>query len=218
MKLLLTSAGLTNGSIVDALGDLAGKPFHKLSVAFIPTAANTLSEDKGWLLTEMQECYKLGLQFFDIVDVAALPKELILQRLSPADILVFSGGDTYPLLQEIQQKNIKTLLSELLKEKIYVGISAGSMITAPTMTFQMDAEIYEEGEYVHDVDEGLDYVPFHIKPHFLSSYFPKVTASNVKKIRQTVQQPIYLLDDQSAVVVDGENVKVISEGVWKKFE
>ena len=40
MKLLLTSGGLENESIISALKDLAQKPLNKLNLAFIPTASN----------------------------------------------------------------------------------------------------------------------------------------------------------------------------------
>ena len=46
MKLLLTSGGLTNKSIVKALFDLVGKKPEDTSLVFIPTASNVEMEDK----------------------------------------------------------------------------------------------------------------------------------------------------------------------------
>ena len=40
MKLLLTSAGITNRSIADTLLDMVDKDVKDIKVAFIPTAAN----------------------------------------------------------------------------------------------------------------------------------------------------------------------------------
>ena len=50
MKLLLTSGGITNKSIADALFDLVGKKPEDTSLVFIPTASNVEKGDKGWLL------------------------------------------------------------------------------------------------------------------------------------------------------------------------
>lgn len=40
MKLLLTSAGIANPSLAEALSRLVGSPFETLHAVFIPTAAN----------------------------------------------------------------------------------------------------------------------------------------------------------------------------------
>ncbi|MDD2516348.1 MAG: hypothetical protein PHF26_03980, partial [Candidatus Gracilibacteria bacterium] len=50
MKLLLTSSGLTNNSIVNALFELTEKKAEETSIVFIPTASNVELGDKGWLI------------------------------------------------------------------------------------------------------------------------------------------------------------------------
>ena len=81
MKLLLTSAGLTNQTIVKALDELVGKPLDQLKIAFIPTAANLEEGDKGWLIDDLRRLSFLKFKEIDIVDISALPKEIWLKRL-----------------------------------------------------------------------------------------------------------------------------------------
>ncbi|MCG2692243.1 hypothetical protein L6272_05455 [Microgenomates group bacterium] len=50
MKLLLTSAGLVNQPIIDALADLVKKPFNAVNLTFIPTAANVEPGGNEWLI------------------------------------------------------------------------------------------------------------------------------------------------------------------------
>lgn len=62
MKLLLTSGGLMNDSIISALKDLTQKPFNELNLAFIPTASNMEEGDKWWLIKDLEICKKLGFK------------------------------------------------------------------------------------------------------------------------------------------------------------
>jgi len=129
MKLLLTSAGITNKTIKHAMQDLLGKSFKTLSVAFIPTAANVESGDKAWLIDNLNEFKQLGIASLDIVDISALPKDIWEHRLSQAQVLIFGGGNTYHLMYWLEKSGLKKLLPKLLESKVYVGISAGSMVT-----------------------------------------------------------------------------------------
>jgi peptidase E len=62
MKLLLTSAGITNKSIADALFDLVGKKSEDTSLVFIPTAANVEMGDKTWFIDNLIDLKNLYLK------------------------------------------------------------------------------------------------------------------------------------------------------------
>lgn len=217
MKLLLTSEGLTNDSIKNALKELTEKPFDQLRLTFIPTAANVEDNDKNWLINDMSSCQELGLKSIDIVDISALDKEIFRPRLERADILLFGGGNTFHLLYWIKKSGLEEILPDLLKTRVYVGISAGSMVVTPTLALDSQSiELYEEKNELKD-EEALHYVNFHIRPHLNSPFFPKVTRENIAKIVEKVTDTIYALDDNSAVQVINGKAKIISEGEWIKF-
>ena len=52
----------------------------------------------------------------------------------------------------------------------------------------------------------------------MSKAFPSIQGDLLEKIAEDVDVPLYALDDYSAIVIDGEEVNVISEGEWKKYE
>ncbi len=216
MKLLLTSGGLTNKSIVAVLQELAGKPFAELSLAFIPTAANLEEGDKWWLIEDLENCKKLGLKTFDIVDISALPKSVWQKRLEAADIIFVGGGNNYHLMHWINESGLGELLPELLKTRIYVGVSAGSMIVTPNMVAPDEKG---PAEAVHGAmgDEGLALVDFAVEPHIGNAGFPELTFEYAQEESERTGLSVYALDDQSAIKVVDREVLVVSEGEWKRF-
>jgi dipeptidase E len=217
MKLLLTSAGIANPSLVDALQKLVGKPFNETNIAFIPTASNMESGDKWWLLKDLQICTELKFKSIDIVDISALPEEIWQKRLEEADVFIFEGGNTYHLMYWLNKSGLKDLLPELLKTKVWVGISAGTIVATPSLFLSsFEAEpVKKIGETIYD--DGLNLVNFLVVPHINNEYFPEMTFDYIENESKNVSQTIYALDDNSAIMVDGQNIEVISEGQWKKF-
>lgn len=217
MKLLLTSSGNTNKSIEKALLGLLGKPFKKASLTFIPTAANIVKGDKGWLVDDMNNFKKLGFSLFEIVDIAVVPKEIWLPKFEKADILVFGGGSNKYLLDWMNKTGVKEYLSKALVNKIYVGISAGSMVTARNISLSYDGILYYENKGTLQNVPGLGYVDFEIRPHLNSKWFPKVRVEYLEKLAKLMKNQFYAIDDNTAIkAVDG-NVTIVSEGEWKKF-
>ncbi len=218
MKLLLTSGGFTNKSIANALLELAGKPFKELKFAFVPTAANADMGDKSWLVNDLANIRKLGLKNLDIVDISALPKKIWLLRLEAADVLFFSGGVTPHLMYWLKRSGLAKILPKLLKTRVYGGISAGSMVAGPSIALSnRDKSLYYEKWSGYKDEGGLSLVDFYVRPHLNTRFFPKAISSNFAKIAKEIKEPIYALDDNSAIKVDGDKVTVISEGKWEKF-
>ncbi len=218
MKLLLTSGGITNQSIANALFELVGKKPEEINLAFIPTAMNADLSDKTWFIEDLQNIKKLNLQFVDIVDISALPKEIWMERFEKADVLFFCGGMTNHLMRWIKDSGLVDVLPQYLETKIWVGISAGSMVTGKTLALSnKDKALYYTEVYNRSESEGLGYVDFLMRPHLNSRFFPHANKEVIEEISKEFNVPIYALDDQSALkVVDGK-VEVISEGEWVKF-
>ena len=53
MRLLLTSAGLTNESIIQSLKKLAQNPLKKFKLTYIPTASNVVDDEKLWIIKNL---------------------------------------------------------------------------------------------------------------------------------------------------------------------
>src|SRR3989344_7839240 len=215
MKLLLTSGGLENKTMIDALRDLIGKDFKDTKLVFVPTAANVEKGDKWWLIGDLAKCKELGFKEVDIMDIAAVPQDVWEPRLQNADVIMVGGGNTSYLMGQIKKSGLARILPDLLKSRVYVGISAGSMIMAPNLREKEMQRLYQE-PIVDDTNEGLGFVDFLIVPHMNSPYFPRA-AELIDEVAKDIKTPLYAIDDQTAVkVVDGK-VEVVSEGKWKRF-
>lgn len=214
MKLFLTSAGLSNKSLVGSFEDLVELSGEKVKIAFIPTAANVELGDKDWLISDYANLKKQNY-IVDIVDISALPKETWLPRIKEANVIFVGGGNTFHLMHWFEKSGLKELLPELIKTRVYAGISAGSCIAGPTI-FNSVQNLFGE-KYDLKIKEGMGLVNLQIIPHLNSPYFTKIREENLEEASKDLAEPVYAIDDNSAVVVNGDKVEVVSEGKWRKF-
>jgi dipeptidase E len=217
MKLLLTSGGITNASIAAALFELVGKNAEDTTLAFIPTASNVEKGDKWWLIQDLIDLKNLKFKSIDIVDISAIERSLWQSRLEGADVLFFEGGGAFHLMEWINKSGLAEILPELLKTRVYVGVSAGSMIACKDIILRIFQVLYEE-DFDRFADmKGLGLVDFDILPHLNSPYFKKIREENIREVIGNMRNmpAIYVLDDNSALkIIDGKKVEVVSEGKW----
>jgi len=209
MKLLLTSAGLSNQTLVNAFNKLVDIPSEKIHIAFIPTAANVEVGDKDWLINDYANLKKQNY-IVDIVDISALPKKIWLPRIKDANVIFVGGGNTFHLMYWFEKSGLKELLPELIKTRVYAGISVGSCITGPTI-YNSVQNLFGE-KYELKIKKGLNLVNIQIIPHLNSDYFPKIREENLEIASKNLTEPVYAIDDDSAVIVDGDKIEIVSEG------
>jgi dipeptidase E len=216
MRLFLSSAGLSNEKLVDAFEGLVGLSKDQIKIAFIPTAANIEPGNKDWLIEDYSNLKKQNY-FVDIVDISALSKEMWLPRLEKAHVIFVGGGNTFHLMQWFKKSGLKGLLPELIKTRVYAGISAGSMLACKWNSTELDTQLYGEKPEKIDNYDSLGLVNFYIFPHFNSEEFPRVNSNEINRLAGRIQMPIYALDNDSAVIVKDDKIEVVSGGKWRKF-
>lgn len=217
MKLLLTSAGITNKSIENAFRELVGKPFNEILVAFIPTASNPVEGDKWWVTKDLEKLHELGCGF-ETIDIASVSKVEWLLKLEKVDVIFVEGGDTFYLMDSIHKSEGYEDFKKLLGTKVYIGVSAGSAICAKNLALAASQEVYNEAQGRKEDVMGFNIIPYYIFPHYGNKeWFPKVTKENIEKYALMYDSELYLIDDQSAILIDGQSMKVISEGIWEKI-
>ncbi len=218
MKLLLTSNGLANQSIAKALVELVGKPAAETTIVFIPTAMNVARGSKDWFINDLNNIKKQGFKFIDIVDISALPKEIWLPKIENGDVLFFSGGSSYHLMHWLKKSGLSELLPELLKTRVYAGISAGSIVTNPSIAYtNSDKKKYYEDQFGYTSDEALSLVDFYIYPHFNSPKHLYSNEENLKKTAEETKKSVYGLDDESALEVIDGTATMVTEGNFLKL-
>ena len=219
MKLLLTSAGISNTSIRNALVDLLGKPIAHASALFVPTAIYAIAGGadiarkviRGSLGDPFRE---LGWKSLGVLELTALPstkKELWVPMLQETDVLLVGGGDCQYLCYWMKQSGLADLLPSLLHKTVYVGLSAGSMIMTRFGT------TYNRHTLPAESDKSLGLVDFALHPHLDHEWFPENSLASLEKLAATIPVPSYAIDDQTAIKVTDGIVEVVSEGHWKLF-
>lgn len=217
MKFLLTSAGISNASIEKALFELLDKPASETKVAFVPTAATLVADNKSWLIEDFQYFVKQGFQSIDIVDISAVPRENWLKRFESTDLICFGGGDEQYLARAMRESGVTEALSELLKTRIYMGISAGSMVVGKLLPGELTKELWPEESFVGN-EEGMGMYDLSILPHLNSDYFAHLRAPLIESMKDRFPRTVYALDDQSALKVVGNDIEVVTEGDFLKLE
>jgi dipeptidase E len=220
MKLLLTSAGIKNASIHDALVDLLGKPIAESNALCIPTASYghpMVSPASAWKFISGQEpetpMCELGWNSLGILELTALPsidKERWVSWVREADVLLVNGGDPLYLCYWMQQSGLADLLPSL--HAVWVGLSAGSMVMTPRIGEEFVGWTPHTGG-----DSTLGVVDFSIFPHLDHEMLPENTMADAERWAAGLGGPAYAIDDETAIkVIDGA-VEVVSEGHWKRF-
>lgn len=219
MKLLLTSAGISNKSIHNALVDLMGKPVTEASALFVPTAIYAIPN--GGDIARRVICGSLGDPFCEmgwkslgVLELTALPtikKDRWVTTLQQTDALLVGGGDCQYLTYWMQQSGLAALLPSLLRKTVYVGLSAGSMIMTRFGT------TYGGHTLPAESDKSLGLLDFALHPHLDYESFPENSLANLEKLSATLPMPSYAIDDQTAIKVTDGAIEIISEGHWKLF-
>jgi dipeptidase E len=220
VKYLLTSAGIKNASIHEALIDLLGKPIAECDALCIPTALYGhphAGPRQAWRCISGQETgtptVGLGWKSVGVLELTALPSldaELWIPLVRETDVLLVEGGDAAYLCHWLRESGLAELLP-LLGETVWVGVSAGSMVMAP----RVGSDFVNWHSPAGDVTLGV--VDFSIFPHVDNPDLPWNTMATAERWAAGLSGPAYAIDDETAIkVVDGA-VEVVSEGHWKLF-
>ncbi len=211
MKLLLTSAGITNDAIADALENLVGKSFSEMKVLFVTTAANTSVEDKGWLTENIFEFTSRKPKSFDLIDIAGLPYELWEKHFVAADLVCVGCGDESYLSRIFAEQGVKDYLRHSMINKVYMGISAGSMVAGIFLPKGLNKELYGE-ECESDYGIGMEFFDFTFIPHLNSPYFLGVTNQSISNRIDKFKTKIVAVDDFTAVSIINNEIMFIGDG------
>ena len=239
MKLLLTSSGVSNPAIENALTGLLGKPIAECTALFVPTAIypfpggaeNAFRTIAG---TSRSRLCNLGWKSVGVLELTALPsidEEVWTTAVRGADALLVWGGDPVYLTYWMKHSGLADLLPSL-PETVYVGVSAGSIALAARFGETYLAQPKRGGEILSSEDivferadgdqnatlvmaEGVGLVDFMTIPHV--EFDDPYDVAAAEKWAARLPVPSYAIDDATAVQVAGGGVEVISEGQWKLY-
>ena len=219
MKLLLTSGGIANPSIREALVDLLGRPVEECDALCIPTAEwghPMCTPASAWRFVtgrggaSMADVGWRSLGLLELTALTTVGRDRWEPWVRAADVLLVDGGDAAYLAHWMRESGLAGLLPELTGQ-VWVGMSAGSMVLTP----RIGREFLHWDSPAGDTTLGL--VDFSIFPHLGHEAMPENTLAEAERWAAAIGGPAYAIDDASAIrVVDGA-VDVVSEGTWTHF-
>ncbi|AIE87660.1 peptidase S51 dipeptidase E [Fimbriimonas ginsengisoli Gsoil 348] len=219
IKLLLTDSGIKNQSIHKALIGMLGKPIEESNVLCIPTAGygHPQGSPQGayrFVSGREERCPMTGLGWksVGVLELTALPslnKERWMGWIEASDALLVNGGDALYLAHWMRESGLADLLPNL-DDKLWVGLSAGSMVMTPRIGSDFVGWNPPGGG-----DEALGVVDFSIFPHLGADGCPWNTMENAEKWAAEIGGKAYATDIHTAFKVVNGTVEVVSEGNWK---
>src|SRR5512146_1655197 len=205
MKYLLTSGGVKNASIHEALVELLGKPIAECDALCIPTAVYghpMAGPRNAWRFISGQEprCPMVGLGWksMGVLELTALPslgEERWVPLVRETDVLLVEGGDAAYLCHWMRASGLADLLPSLSKT-VWVGLSAGSMVMTPRI-----GEDFVQWRPPAGDDRTLGIVDFSICPHLAPEGTPGNSMDEAEQWAAGISGPAYAMDDETAIKV-----------------
>lgn len=187
-----------------SVGSLIKEEIDNKKVAFIPTAS--LHEGyTGYVGSARKLFKKLGASVTEI-DISTEAYSTIQAVFEDADVIYFTGGNSFFLMDRLRKTETDELLKkELANGKLMIGESAGAIICAPTIQYieQMDEK---PEDYSQEDNEGLDLIDFYVLPHYLTAPFKKITERIMAEFSDL---NICAINNHQAIIVNDEGSKVI---------
>jgi len=221
LKLLLTSAGITNPSIKDGMLGLLGKPISECSALAIPTASYghpNVSPNQAWKfiagLEPRTPMVELGWKSVGILELTAIPsieEARWVSWVQDADVLLVNGGDPLYLSHWMRESGLAKLLPSL--DTVWVGLSGGSLALTPRI-----GEDFVHWQAPGGGDAALGLVDFSIFPHLDHPALPENTMADAERWAAGLSNPGYAIDDATAIKVVDDAAEIVSEGHWKLFD
>ncbi|HLB66632.1 MAG TPA: Type 1 glutamine amidotransferase-like domain-containing protein [Candidatus Saccharimonadales bacterium] len=212
MKLLLTSSGVSNRTIAKALLELVGKTPSETKIGFVPIALNVEQGNKDWVVNQFLTLWRHGYNWIDIVDPTAAGVDWQ-ERLKEVDVIYPSGGNTFHLLDQARKTGFDKWLKNNLKNKVYVGGSASTILLSPNIGVAGIDKIDPNLSGLTDLT-GLGLVDFEIVVHVPSM----ISSESAEKYAKKSKNRIYIFDDETALKIDGKKIEVVTEGSWKTYK
>jgi dipeptidase E len=227
MRFLLTSGGISNPTIAEALVEMLGRPIAEADALIVPTAAHPFpgGAQMVWRAVAGQApspLAELGWKSLGVLELTALPsirRESWEPAVRETDALLVWGGDVLYLTHWMRQSGLADLLPAL-DHPVYVGVSAGSITVTPyNCDAEFNLELVPEGsEMAVGADRALGLVDFALFPHLDRPGWEDAAMDRIEQWASGIPVPTYAIDDATAVrVVDGK-VDVVTEGHWKRFD
>ncbi|MBI4098315.1 MAG: Type 1 glutamine amidotransferase-like domain-containing protein [Candidatus Levybacteria bacterium] len=177
-------------------------------LAFIKTASEAEEGVLDWLENDRNSLKKVGFKVTDYT-ITGKTKKQVKSDLKDFDVLFFSGGNTFYLLEKIQQAKCAKVITDFIKKgKIYIGSSAGSLVAGPDIYPIKDLDNIKKAPNIKGY-KGLELVDFVIFPHWGNDKFKDRYLEYRLEHTYNKKNSLILLTDNSYVEVKNNWYKIV---------
>lgn len=170
-------------------------------VTFLPFAAH----DHLAYLAKIRE--RLGRMGFDVVE-----------RIEGGEAIFAGGGNTFRLLKTLYDRGLIDAIRDRVRNGLpYIGSSAGTNITAPTIKTTNDMPIVQPPSF-----EALNLVPFQINPHYIdpdaaSTHQGETREQRLLEFLEENETPVIGLREGSMLWVEDGTTSLLGEKTARLF-
>jgi dipeptidase E len=190
MKILLSSDGK---AAIKGMQDIV--PYTKgLKVLWVITAAKGKS-NISYLDWDLQFLLEAGCEP-TIYDISGKTEDQILRDIQNIDLIFVEGGNVFYLLSEVKRSGFDKILTDWIKTKPYVGVSAGSYIMQPSIEIATWYHPKEEWEFLNNFNAINA-----IECYFLVHSQKKDTSKITERAKQEGKE-VVLVNDGEALLVE----------------
>lgn len=204
--IILTSSGFKTPQLQKDLLNILPKRPKELKVAHIITASK-VSSDRSFVDRERKVLKDLGFQVEEM-DIEGENEKSLTKKLSGKDIIYVQGGETFYLLKHVRKSGFDKVVKSLIeKGVIYIGVSAGSYITSPTIEMSPWRDPKRKRYGLRNLT-AMNLVPFLVIVHYNREKYRIGLEEGIKKSKFPVR---ILTDDQAFLITNGK-AKLIGSG------
>lgn len=190
--------------VVDLFRNFAGEDLKGKTVTFIPTASIP-EEITHYIRSAIEAFEKLGV-IVDKLDISTAPLEEIREKLEQNDMIYVSGGNTFYLLQELRKSGADKIITDQVNSgKLYIGESAGSIITSPNIEYVKFMDDIGKATTLNSY-EGLNFIDFYPVPHYSNEPFKD--AANDLIAHYNSQIKLVPITNTQVIQVENHNITV----------
>lgn len=208
MNLLLLSLGV--GAVPDFIAEHVNRPAPAVRIGYLNDAASPYP-GAGFVAAERAQLSDLGYVLTDITVADIDDAGDFTGLLDGVDALYVAGGNTFVLMAALRRRGADAALVERVRAGLpYIGSSAGSVITGPSIE---PVSLMDDPSAAPELTDhgGLGLVETVVIPHAdgaLPHYPPELIAQLVETYGSTY--PLTLVNDDQALLVGSETARLIS--------
>ncbi|MBY0118058.1 Type 1 glutamine amidotransferase-like domain-containing protein [Paenibacillus sp. FSL L8-0435] len=173
------------------------------SIGYIPSCSDP---ERKYFEHTRRYYNKLGVDNIQYYDLDLEYEESTFGAIFECDGIHLSGGNTFYFLSLLQKRNMVGLLRSYVKSGgILIGVSAGSILTTPTIEIAGYGEDADENKVGLNDIKALGLVDFEFAPHWDGS---EDTLNSLREYTRVNRTAVYVCQDGGGLVMDGESVEL----------